>query len=131
MQLRAFILVALSGVLLPAANVAANPTVHLASAFAPTQADTAALQARGACDGATEIDIKFDVNLDGETFAKCNNVNYQTWKASTTPGDFAWCRTEWTKCSGTHSSGVCNRANVFCEAARQYCSTLKGDFICY
>lgn len=51
------------------------------------QADSAALAARSGCDVASEIDIKFDIGLDGDTFATCNNVNWNTWEASTTPGD--------------------------------------------
>lgn len=129
MQFRAFVLAALASALLSAANVAANPTVHLVDG--EIQAEAVALEARSACDDATEIDIKFDINLDGDTFAKCNNVNYQTWKASSTPSDFNWCRTELFACSGTHFSGVCNRASAYCEAARQYCATLGGDFVCY
>ncbi|EED82820.1 predicted protein [Postia placenta Mad-698-R] len=121
MQFRAFVVMALASTLLSAANVGANPTVRIV--------DTT-LAARSACDDADEIDIKFDIGLDGDTFATCKNVNWNTWEASSTPGDFNWCRTEWTRCSGTHRSGVCNRGSKFCEAARQYCAKLGGSFSC-
>ncbi|EED82819.1 predicted protein [Postia placenta Mad-698-R] len=131
MQLRAFILVALAGVLLPAANVAANPTVRLVDGETHAdQADIAALEARRKCSDVDYIDIKFDYS--GKTFAICANVFYQTWLDASTPSFFSWCGTESFLCDRAKYSGVCNMANVLsCEVASQYCASLGGNMYCF
>ncbi|KAF9141019.1 hypothetical protein BG015_001426, partial [Linnemannia schmuckeri] len=86
-----------------------------------------ALVKRSSCGYASYIDVVFDVNFDGARFATCKNVPINNWSQSSTPGDFAWCRKEWTKCStydASHVSGVCVRGNIFCKAAEDYCTTL-------
>ncbi|KDQ53535.1 hypothetical protein JAAARDRAFT_197343 [Jaapia argillacea MUCL 33604] len=83
------------------------------------------------CGYAKQVDVKFDVNFDGPTFATCRNVPIANYDASSTPYDFAYCKPEFTRCSpydSSHGSRVCVRNNVFCRAAELYCAKLKGDY---
>ncbi|KDQ53536.1 hypothetical protein JAAARDRAFT_137075, partial [Jaapia argillacea MUCL 33604] len=82
------------------------------------------------CGYATQVDIKFDVNLDGPTFATCRNV--PVGNIGSTPKDFAYCKPEFTRCSPydkTHTSRVCVRNTAFCKAAQEYCTKLKGKYV--
>ncbi|KDQ58726.1 hypothetical protein JAAARDRAFT_678418 [Jaapia argillacea MUCL 33604] len=83
------------------------------------------------CEYLDYIDVNFDINFDGATFVACLGVSVNNWSGSSTLVDFAYCRQELTSCSpydGSHLSGVCFRANEFCDAARSYCDTLQGYF---
>lgn len=77
------------------------------------------------------IDIDFDINLDGATYAYCDGANKKTWTDSSTPGNFNWCRTELIVSSNRNTgrtSGICNSNDEQCSGARAYCTRIGGTY---
>lgn len=80
------------------------------------------------CSYCDKIDVGFYVNLDNHAYTTCRDASKSKWSSSSTPYDFAYCRTN-INCSNYNANncgGTCVRANKFCQAALNYCNQLGG-----